>query len=143
MPKEQSAKSHAATDTITHLILLPIFLINFIVTIVWAIRDPQHHLAMDLWLIVLAICLFLLNAKTRMYTLKIQDRLIRLEERQRISALVSPAEAYELSVRQLIALRFASDAEVPALTRRALAENLAPKQIKESITAWRPDYARV
>jgi Kef-type K+ transport system membrane component KefB len=143
MPQEQSAKSHTATDTVTHLILLPILFINFGLSIYWAIKDPEHRLALDLWLIVLAFALVLINTKMRIYTLKIQDRVIRMEERQRISALVSPAEAYELSTKQLIALRFASDAELPALVRRTLAENLAPKQIKESIAVWRPDYERV
>ena len=143
MPKEQSAKSHAATDPVTHLILMPIFFINFGLSIYWAVHDPQHRLLLDLWLIVLAIALFLLNAKTRIYTLRIQDRMIRLEERLRISALVSAADAYRLSTRQLIALRFAGDAELPALVQRTLAENLEPKQIKESISVWRPDHARV
>ena len=143
MPKEQTAKSHAATDVITHLILLPILTINFGLSIYWAVHDPAHRLALDLWLIVLAFALLLINVKTRTYALRIQDRVIRLEERLRISALCSPEEAHALSTRQLIALRFASDAEVPALVRRTLAENLEPKQIKEGISVWRPDYARV
>ncbi len=143
MPKEQSAANHTAIDTITHRILLPVFTINFGLSIYWAVHDPTHRLGLDLWLIVLAFSLVLVNIKMRVYTLRIQDRVIRLEERLRISALVSPGEAYELTTPQLIALRFACDAELPALVRRTLAERLEPKQIKQSIVSWRPDYARV
>ena len=143
MPKEQSAASHAAWDSVTHFTLVPIFLINFIVAVVWAFRDPQHRLAIDLWLIVVAIALLLSAAKMRLYTLKVQDRIIRMEERLRVSALVGAEAAYGLSLRQLIALRFASDAELPVLVRKTVAEKLEPKQIKQSIMVWRPDYERV
>lgn len=142
MPKPQSAASHAATDTLTHFVLGPIFLVNFVVAIVVAVRAP-HHLAMHLWLVVIAAALFLMAVKMRLYSLRVQDRLIRLEERLRIAALAPQAEVSRLSIPQLIALRFASDAELPALVARTLAENLDPKAIKSSIQTWRPDYARI
>jgi hypothetical protein len=81
--------------------------------------------------------------KARVYGLADQDRIIRLEERLRIAALVPGAEVQRLSTRQLIALRFASDTELPALVRRTLAEGLDPKSIKQSIVVWRPDYHRI
>jgi hypothetical protein len=85
----------------------------------------------------------LLTFKTRIYSLANQDRIIRLEERLRIAALVPAADVLKLSTKQLIALRFASDAELPALVGRTLAENLDPKAIKRSIATWRPDYHRI
>ncbi len=143
MPKTQSAASHAATDTITHFVLLPIFTLNFAFAIYHAAHDPQHRTLLNLWLIVLAIALFLLNAKTRLYTLRIQDRVIRLEEHLRLAALAPTVPAISLTTPQLIALRFASGPELPTLAQRTLTENLTPKQIKESIITWRPDNARV
>jgi hypothetical protein len=82
----------------------------------------------------------------RSQTLRAQDRIIRLEERLRLAALL-PAEDRahidELSIKQLIALRFASDDELPALAHKTLTQNLEPKAIKQSIVNWRGDYYRV
>jgi hypothetical protein len=82
----------------------------------------------------------------RSYPLKVQDRVIRLEERIRLQAL-APAEwhaqIYKLTEDQLIGLRFASDDEVVVLAKLALEQNLTRKQIKERIKDWRPDDWRV
>ena len=143
MPETQSAASHTKYDPITHFVLMPIFTINFGLSIYWAAHDPEHRLKLDLWLVVLALALILVNMKMRLYSLQVQDRLIRLEERLRVSALASPAEASRLSTGQLIALRFASDEELPMLVAHTLGEGLTSRQIKERVTTWRPDLARV
>jgi hypothetical protein len=87
-----------------------------------------------------------LAVRSRDRALVAQDRVIRLEERLRLQALL-PAEdrahINELSINQLIALRFASDEELPALVRKTLTQNLEPKAIKQSIVNWRGDYHRV
>jgi hypothetical protein len=98
------------------------------------------------WFLVLSLVVFIPLYKIREYPLKVQDRVIRLEERIRLQAL-APAEwhsqIYRLSEDQLIGLRFAADDEVVELAKQALEHNLNRKQIKERIQSWRPDYLRV
>ena len=99
-----------------------------------------------LGVVVLSVAAVLLLLRLRQYPLKVQDRVIRLEERLRLQAL-APAEwrpqIQRLTEDQLIALRFASDHEVATLAQQAVAENLTRKQIKERIRDWRPDEWRV
>ena len=95
---------------------------------------------------MLSIIVFIPYVKLRVYPLKVQDRVIRLEERLRLQAL-APAEwhtqIYRLSEDQLIGLRFAADDEVVALAKAALEDNLNRKQIKERIKDWRSDNFRI
>jgi hypothetical protein len=141
--KLQTYANHGRYDPWFHFFLAPIALIIFIASIVHLVRHPH------LWSVVhvvLAFALFMLVFKFRSYSLKVQDRVIRLEERLRLATLLPEplrARINELDIRQLIALRFASDAEIPALVQRTLDEKLTPKQIKQSIQNWRPDNFRV
>jgi len=95
---------------------------------------------------VLSLAVIVPYLRLRQYPLKVQDRIIRLEERLRLQAL-APAEwhaqIYRLSEDQLIALRFAGDDEVVNLAKQALEEKLTRKQIKERIKNWRADNWRV
>ena len=84
--------------------------------------------------------------KARLYATKLQDRIIRMEERQRLYGLLPETlrtRIGELSEGQLVGLRFASDAELPGLVEETLAKKLSRAQIKKSIKVWRPDYFRV
>jgi uncharacterized protein DUF6526 len=139
--KPQSFANHARYDPLFHFFMAPLSLFLLIWSIAHAFRHFNHEAAA--W-VVAAILIFLAVFKTRTYALKVQDRVIRLEERLRLTNLLpagSPLPA--LTEGQWIALRFASDAECPGLAQKAVAANLTAKQIKEAIQNWRADYFRV
>jgi hypothetical protein len=139
----QSYSNHTRFDPIFHFFLLPVAAINLIVSIVSCFRNPSLDKG---WIIVLSLAGVLAIFLIRTYSLKVQDRVIRLEERLRLSQLLNAslsARIPELTERQLIALRFACDAEIPGLTEKTLAGNLKPADIKKSIVRWRPDLFRV
>ena len=94
---------------------------------------------------MVAAALAVAVTKSRLSTLRVQDRVIRLEERLRLTVLLPEplrSRIPELTEGQLIALRFASDDELPKLVERALSEKLSREDIKKSIQTWRPDYWR-
>ena len=144
MPENtQSIKNHTRLDPAFHQFLIPVALILLIGAIVNLIRNfgwsSGFHALAVVWAI---IAMF----KIRLYALKVQDRVIRLEERLRLQGLLPEplrTRAGELKEDQLIALRFASDGEVPGLVDKILTGNLNRQQIKEAIQIWRPDYWRV
>ncbi len=139
----QNLSNHVRYDPWFHFFLLPVYLISFIASIVMLATHRNLHM---LWLVVFVFALVVTNFKTRLYALKVQDRVIRLEERIRLAALLPDslrAQIPKLTEKQLVALRFASDEELPALAQRALSENLEPADIKKAIRNWRPDSWRV
>jgi hypothetical protein len=139
----QSLFNHARFDPPFHFFVLPVFAITVIIAIVELVRFPSLHAG---WLVVFTIAATIAVLKIRFYALRVQDRIIRLEERLRLAILVDKplrARIVELSESQLVGLRFASDAELPALSARALSEKLSRAEIKKAVTQWRPDYWRV
>jgi len=139
----QSFANHTRFDPPFHFFLLPLGLLAMILSVIHIIHHPS--IASTL-LVVLAIGFFVIAGKSRGYSLKVQDRVIRLEERLRLAMLMPEAgrsRIGELTESQLIALRFASDAELPGLAMQALNEGLTNKQIKNAIQSWRGDYFRV
>lgn len=115
-----------------------------VVAIAHLVMRPSWHAAL---LAVFAVSLFGTHWYARTNALVVQNRVIRLEERLRLERLL-PADLApriaELGVDQLVALRFASDAELPALTRQVLEEGIADKrEIKRRIRDWRADHLRV
>ncbi len=144
MPQQvQTRSNHTRLDPTFHLFLIPVAFLLFIWTIVHVIRHPGTDAA----ILAIAVFLILFTAfKARLYSLKVQDRVIRLEERLRLATYLPDSvrsRIPELSESQLVALRFAPDAELPALAERALNEKLTNKQIKDAIRNWRGDYWRV
>ena len=146
MPAPQNYKSHGRLDPPMHFFIFPVLACNLLFSIYATIHHwPEHH-HLFLWWIVVSLALLVFVVRTRMNDIKLQDRIIRLEERLRLTALLPAADLAhlnELDIRQLIALRFASDAEIPALVHRTFTQNLEPNAIKQSITNWRPDNHRV
>jgi hypothetical protein len=94
-------------------------------------------------ILVLTVCGLMLFAFVRIFPLKAQDRAIRAEENLRHFVMTGKLLDNRLNVRQVIALRFASDGEFVTLTRRAAEENMTPGDIKKSIKDWRADTYRV
>jgi hypothetical protein len=144
MSNRQDFKHHGRFDPIYHFFLAWVFLANIIVITVFAVHHPHRFIAW--WCVLLSVAGFLLLFKLRGYPLKVQDRVIRLEERLRLQALAPEQwrpQIYRLSEDQLIGLRFAPDDEVVDLAKQALEQNLNRKQIKERIKDWRPDNWRV
>lgn len=142
MAKEQSYSNHRRYYPWHHFVVQPILGLNFAIEIQRLVRDPSSS---RWWAVILAMGLLLLSLTARAMALKAQDRVIRLEENFRLSRLqVDQAAIDSLRPGQLIALRFASDAEVPDLVRRINAGELTKgDEIKKSIRAWRADYLRV
>jgi len=139
----QTLANHVKIDPPFHYFLLPVFVISWIVSVIFLVRHPG---LLHLWIVVFNTALVVAVIRFRQYALKVQDRVIRLEERLRLAALLPDSlrpRIAKLSEGQLIALRFAPDEEVPALVERTLSENLAPADIKKAIKNWRPDYWRV
>jgi hypothetical protein len=139
----QNFSNHTRHDPLFHLFILPVFAITLIATIVHLVRRPGLHSA---WLVVFVVAAIVAIFKIRLYALKVQDRVIRLEERLRLASLLDDAlrpRIAEFTESQLIALRFASDVELPALAARALNEKLSASDIKKAVQQWRPDYWRV
>jgi hypothetical protein len=139
----QSLANHVRFDPPFHFVLAPMGLAAIILSLTLLVRQPGMGSVLG---VLLSVGFFMIAAKARSYALKTQDRVIRLEERLRLSMLLpetARSRITEFTEPQLIALRFASDAELPALAMRALNEGLTRKQIKTSIQNWRADYFRV
>jgi hypothetical protein len=145
MAAEQSYSHHLRFYPVFHFFAFPVLILNLVGWIIHAVHNPTSKF--DMLGILVALGLLALAFAARMTAVKLQDRLIRLEERLRLERLL-PAETRgrvnELSLRQLVALRFASDAELPALAAKALQGGFASAdEIKRAITQWRSDDLRV
>jgi hypothetical protein len=140
---EQNFENHAKVVPAFHLFALPILMANVIWQLVIFVRHLSIYNGFTV-LVALAVLIAILNA--RLFALRVQDRVIRLEMRIRLQELL-PADLrpriQEFTVGQLVSLRFASDAELPELARKTLDEKIADrKSIKKMIRNWQPDHLR-
>jgi hypothetical protein len=140
----QTFATHRRWIPMWHFFALPVLIINVFVVAYYFALDPR---LINGWAVLVSIALVIGIFISRYMPLRAQDRIIRLEERTRLERLL-PGDLRErvgeLTARQLIAIRFAPDDEVPDLTRRALNGELkTPADIKRAIRTWRADHLRV
>jgi hypothetical protein len=140
----QTFENHTRYVPLYHFVLFGILMINLVWSVVRIIRHPSVEAAVAL---LIAFGLLILFFYARQFALTMQDRLIRLEMRLRL-AKVLPADLAqrigELTVSQLIGLRFASNEELPELVRKVLAEGISDRTaIKRMVRIWQGDYLRV
>jgi len=142
--EEQNLGNHGKYVPVFHFFAIPVFVTNF----VWSLVR-LWHLGLSfagIFGVILAAALVILVFEARLFALAVQDRVIRLEERLRYGQVLPAdlqARTGELTTNQIVSLRFASDAELPALMRKVLDEKLVQrKAIKQLIKTWRPDYQR-
>lgn len=139
----QTYANHRRLFPLFHYAALPILLANVVVAVAHAIRQPSPFNA---WLVVLSLGLVAGLVASRASTLFVQNRLIGLEMHLRLATTLSPelrSRISELHLRHLVGLRFAGDAELPALMERCLQGELATTDaVKRAIRDWRPDFIR-
>lgn len=144
MPRPtQTYANHRRVFPLYHFVALPVLVAHVVVQAVRAARAPSADAA---WAVVVALALVAGMVAARASTLIVQNRLVGLEMRLRLAALL-PLELRpripELHLRQLIGLRFASDAELPGLVERCLAGELkTADQVKREVREWRADWQR-
>jgi hypothetical protein len=141
---QQSYANHTRWHPPFHFFVIPVLLINFVWSIVEFVRTPSPN--QGRWIVV-SLALVVLALLVRINALKVQDRLIRLEERLRYQQLL-PADLAQqcgsLALGSTIALRFASDEELEGLIREVLGGRLTKSaEIKKAIKNWRGDTFRV
>ncbi len=144
MSETQTYKNHVRWYPLVHFFLTPVLLFNLIWQIVRLYQEATWDRAENL---LVAIALLALSVAARLQALKAQDRVIRLEENLGYRQILTPdlaQKANQLSNGQIIALRFASDGELPELVEKTLnGEYKNAKEIKLAIKNWRGDFLRV
>lgn len=143
MSQTQNFENHAKFYPLFHFFVAPILLIN----VVWSIvRVARNFSLASVGSLLVALALFGLAFCARIMALTVQDRLIQLEMRLRMQQVLPTdlrARIPEFTIDQLVSLRFASDAELPALSRKVLDEKVVQrKAIKRMIQNWQPDLLR-
>jgi hypothetical protein len=141
----QNYANHRQTVPLFQFVLFPILFLTLIGSIVNLVKSCGDHsrLYSASLIVVLDIAALMLFAFCRIFALKAQDRAIRAEENLRHFVLAGKLLDPRLTIRQVIALRFASDGEFVALAKKAADEGTAPDDIKRSIKDWRADTYRV
>jgi hypothetical protein len=137
-PRRQSYANHAHRPRLfTAAFVLTVLAFGFFIVEMVRFRGPLMYGALSLASAVMCVTMI-----SRLYIVRLQDRIIRLEMQVRLTRLGLESSFPRLTLRQLVALRFASDAELPGLVNRAIAENLTSRQIKQAVKDWQADWLR-
>ena len=126
-----------------HYVSAPLVVIGLIGSIINLVNCKPENCYSASLLVLIFFLLLVIGSMVRTYALKAQDRAIRAEEQLRHFILTGKPLDSRLNIRQIIALRFASDEELPALAKKAAEENLRSKEIKQQINHWRADNYRI
>ncbi|MBE1442286.1 DUF6526 family protein [Paenibacillus sp. OAS669] len=140
MPQEQNYHNHKRVHPLFHFIGAPLALITLIGSVVYLITSFSW---VSVLTVLASIGLLVTVILTRTYAAKLQDRIIRGEENFRHYLLTGKPLNPRLTIRQIVALRFAGDEQFPALCEQAVNKSLTPADIKKAITQWRGDFYRV
>lgn len=141
--KEQNFKNHTKYVPGWHGFTLFLIISLLLASLVNIFQDASNHWYTGTLFIVIALVLIFIFWYARVFALKAQDRAIRAEENLRHFIMSGRPLPSMLRLRQIIALRFASDNEFIELAQRAADEMLTPRQIKQAIKQWKPDFNRV
>lgn len=145
MKKQQNYKNHIRFNPLHHFVIAPLTGTLFIWSLVSLFLASEIN-SQHVYMVLLSLGLFLTTFSARLHGLRNQDRLIRVEMRQRYFELTGKRfseKESQLRISQIIALRFASDEELLDLLDRAVKDHLSAKRIKEEVKNWQSDYLRV
>ncbi len=139
----QTFANHRRYHPTWHFVAVPVVMLHVTIAAYHAWRFPTRW---NIWTVVFAVGVVLAVFAARVQTLRVQDRVIRLEMRLRLREVLPALLAgriMELSTSQLVGLRFAGDAELPALVERCLKGELKDKEaVKKEVRDWQPDFLR-
>ena len=141
----QNNSNHTRLNPFHHFVIIPISVFLIVWTFI-KILNSDNSLAEKVYFLLAAICILFISLITRIYALKNQDRLIRIEMRLRYFELTGKSfssHEEQLRLSQIIALRFASDEEFLELMDKTIKDNLSNKEIKLAIKNWKADLMRV
>jgi len=141
--REQSFENHAHQPVAAGIGYLCLWLALIFFALRWFLIGGRVTMALGLFCLCASVQALLFTSRT--YITRLQDRIIKLEMRVRTAPFLTPEQQrmlLQLDNKQIVALRFASDAEIPALLERAAREQLPPREIKRAIKTWVPDYDR-
>jgi hypothetical protein len=141
---EQNYQNHTRLVIGFHGVLLVLLIAGLIgsgVNLYESLGSPNLYSAS--LIVLLFVCMAIMYAFVRLFPLRAQDRAIRAEENFRHYILTGKVLPAQLRIEQIIALRFASDEELPALAERSSKENFKPREIKKAVKNWKADNHRV